>query len=115
MLVKNLQGLLVQKYIEKPSLVKNRKYDIRYFLLIASTKPFLVLTNTGYARLSLEEYTMKDFENRSRENTATHLTNASVQKLHPKFKSQKEGTIMSMDMLRDYFIEQGKTGSKEEF
>lgn len=101
--------------MEKPSLVRNRKYDLRYFLLIGCTKPYLVLTNTGYARLSLEDYNLNDFDSTSRENKATHLTNASVQKLHPQFKEQKESTIMSMDMLRDYMLENKVSASKEEF
>merc|ERR1711907_660591 len=37
---------------------------------------------------------------------STHLTNASVQKFHPKFKDQKEDTIFSMDMVRDYFLKE---------
>lgn len=83
-LVKKLQGLTIQKYLEKPCLVRKRKFDIRYFMLIACTKPYLVMTNTGYARLSLEDYcidpsvepTCLNLE--TREERARHLTNASV-------------------------------------
>lgn len=96
----------MQKYLENPSLVNNRKYDIRYFMLVACTKPLLVLTNTGYARISLEEYTTENFGANSKEDKTTHLTNASVQKYHPKFKELKEDTIYSMDMLRDYMLKE---------
>lgn len=47
---------LIQKYIENPLLVDKRKFDIRCFVLVASTSPFLVFYADGYARLSLKEY-----------------------------------------------------------
>ena len=56
-LSKKLSGLIVQKYMENPSLIHKKKYDLRYFMIIACTRPYLVLTHTGYARLSLEELT----------------------------------------------------------
>ena len=102
--MKKLGGLIVQKYTEKPSLVNNRKYDLRYFMLIACTKPYLVLTHTGYARISLEEYQTENFGEDTKEARACHMTNASVQKYHPKFKEEKESTILSMDQLRDHMI-----------
>ena len=103
-LVKHLGGLIIQKYEEKPSLVNNRKYDLRYYMLIACTKPYLVLTNTGYARISLEEYQTANYGSDTKEDRACHMTNASIQKYHPKFKEEKESTILSMDQLRDHMI-----------
>lgn len=105
-LVKQLGGLVVQKYLEKPSLVKNKKYDVRYFMLIACTKPYLVMTHSGYARLSIEDYTTENFGDGTKSEKTTHLTNAAVQKAHPKFKEVKEDTIMDLNQLADYFIEQ---------
>jgi hypothetical protein len=43
-------------------------------MVVASMKPYLVLYNHGYVRLSLNEYTTDDFE----KNKITHLTNNSV-------------------------------------
>lgn len=77
-LVKKLGGLVIQKYNEHPSLINNRKYDVRYFMLIACTKPYLVLTQTGYARISLEEYNTENYGDDSKEARACHMTNASV-------------------------------------
>ena len=76
--MKHLGGLIIQKYEEKPSLVNNRKYDLRYYMLIACTKPYLVLTNTGYARISLEEYQTANYGSDTKEDRACHMTNASI-------------------------------------
>lgn len=105
-LAKKLNGLIVQKYMENPSLINKKKYDLRYFMIIACTKPFLVLTHSGYARLSLEDYKTDGFGKNDKFDKSTHLTNASVQKFHPKFKEQKEDTIFSMDMVCDYFLKE---------
>lgn len=69
---------MIQKYNETPSLINNRKYDLRYFVLIACTRPYLVLTHTGYARISLEEYRTEGFGDGTKEDRACHLTNAAV-------------------------------------
>lgn len=92
--------------MENPSLINKKKYDLRYFMIIACTKPYLVLTHTGYARLSLEDYQTENFGKNDKFDKSTHLTNASVQKFHPKFKEQKESTILSMDMVCDYFLKE---------
>ena len=76
-LAKKLQGLVIQKYIENPLLINGKKFDIRCFMLIVSTKPFLVLTNPGYVRVSLEDY-CSDTKLETKEQRARHLTNASI-------------------------------------
>jgi tubulin--tyrosine ligase like protein 10 len=73
-------------------------------MLVACTKPYLVLTNSGYIRMSLEDYNLDTFGTGDKKDKTTHLTNASVQKGHPKFKELKESTIMSMDQLGEYMI-----------
>lgn len=62
-------GRIIQKYIHNPLLIKKRKFDIRCYMLIASTKPLLVLFHHGYLRLSMNEFQNDD------NNLITHLTN----------------------------------------
>ena len=74
--VREHRSALIQKYIENPLLVEKRKFDVRAFMLVASTQPFLVLYNSGYARLSLNEFTLANFEEAGEK--ITHLTNNAV-------------------------------------
>ena len=62
-------GRIIQKYIHNPLLINKRKFDIRCYMLIASTKPMLVLFHHGYLRLSMNEFHNDD------NNLITHLTN----------------------------------------
>lgn len=76
-------------------------------MFIACTKPYFVLTNPGYVRLSLEDYSTDNFGKGDKLEKSVHLTNAAVQKTHPNYKDQKDSSIMSMKQLGEYFVEQG--------
>jgi len=93
LLVKELNEIVVQRYVENPLLVEGRKFDIRAYMLVVCMKPYLVLYNHGYVRLSLNQYTTEGFE----KDLITHLTNNSVQKHHPDYKNLKEKSIISID------------------
>ncbi|KAK3105402.1 hypothetical protein FSP39_024394 [Pinctada imbricata] len=90
---------IVQRYIQNPLLLEGRKFDIRAYLLIASTSPFLVLYHKGYIRLCCGKYKEDDTE------MSTHLTNQFVQKKDPNYKDVKEDTAWSMDKFNQYINE----------
>ncbi|GFO22072.1 protein polyglycylase ttll10-like isoform x1 [Plakobranchus ocellatus] len=87
---------IVQRYINKPMLLDNRKFDIRSYMMIASTVPYLVVFHQGYVRLSCQKYDQADT------NLTTHLTNQFVQKKDPMYKDYKEDTAWTMDKFNDY-------------
>ncbi len=67
---------LVQKYLEKPMLIMNRKFDIRIWVLVTNGLKGFVFQE-GYVRLSSLEYSCTDSP---ANNTFMHLTNNAVQK-----------------------------------
>ena len=89
-LVKTMEKTVVQRYIEKPLLYKGKKFDIRCFMYIACSKPFLVLFNEGYLRCSLNDYSLETFGSQEK---MTHITNQSVQKKHPQYKELKDQSV----------------------
>ncbi|CAD8180002.1 unnamed protein product [Paramecium octaurelia] len=99
----NLKKCIVQKYIQNPLLLDGRKFDIRCYVLIATSRPLFVLFQHGYLRLSVDKYNVEDMDDEK--NRYKHLTNAAIQKKHPSFSSSKESTIWSMQQLEQYLIE----------
>lgn len=66
-------NLIVQEYISNPLLLKNRKFDIRAYILIAETSPYyLLFYHEGYLRVSVKEFDMHGGRD-------VHLTNSHVQ------------------------------------
>ncbi|XP_058819906.1 tubulin glycylase 3B-like [Topomyia yanbarensis] len=69
---------VAQKYIEKPLLIHNTKFDIRQYFLITFTGNQLKvwMYRNSYLRFSSLEFNLDDF------NEAIHLTNYSIQKYY---------------------------------
>lgn len=55
---KKVANYTVQRFINKPLLLDNRKFDVRAFMLVASTKPLIVyMFNETYFRATTKTYT----------------------------------------------------------
>ena len=66
---------IVMRYINDTVLMGGHKFDMRTYLLIASTKPFLVFYHDGFIRRSQKKYTSAS----SLKDKNVHITNAGSQ------------------------------------
>jgi hypothetical protein len=80
-------------------------------MIVVCMKPYLVLYQPGYVRMSLNAYTTENFA----KDKITHLTNNSVQKNHPEYKTLKEKSIISIESLVENIIAMGKVQTREEY
>lgn len=62
-------GRVFLRYIQNPLLLKGKKFDVRSYLLIACTCPFVVFFRHGYVRLTCNLYDPRSSD------PSTHLTN----------------------------------------
>ncbi|XP_074655111.1 uncharacterized protein LOC141908801 [Tubulanus polymorphus] len=90
---------IVQRYINDPLLVEGKKFDIRAYMMIPSTSPFMLYYHGGYLRLSIHKYNKDDAD------MTTHLTNQYIQKKDPMYKEMKEDTVWSEERFNEYINE----------
>lgn len=83
---------VIQKYIERPLLIHDRKFDIRLWVLI-SHEHKCYLFSEGYIRMSSYPYSCDTAD--SLENRYIHLTNNAVQRLDRKYGMFEDGNILS--------------------
>ena len=83
--------LIVQRYVERPLLVRQRKFDIRQWVLVTSVNPLVVwMYSNYYLRFSSKEYTTGDLAD-----AEVHLTNQSVQKHSTEYGAAVESNMWS--------------------
>jgi len=87
--------LIVQKYVEKPLLYNNRKFDIRVWVLVTDNCK-IYYYKRGYLRTSSSEFTMDSTFK------FIHLTNNCLQQYGKDYGKYEEGNIISFDTLQDY-------------
>ncbi|KAL1777315.1 inactive polyglycylase TTLL10 [Sigmodon hispidus] len=90
------QARVVQRYVQNPLLLDGKKFDVRSYLLIACTMPYMVFFGHGYARLTLSLYDPHSSD------LSGHLTNQFMQKKSPLYMLLKESTVWSMEHLNRY-------------
>ncbi len=89
---------IVQKYIERPLLINNRKFDIRVWVLLTQELDCYFFKE-GYLRTSSTEYKIDpdDIDNKF-----VHLTNNAIQKFSDKYGSFEDGNQMSFQAFQQY-------------
>lgn len=90
-------SFVIQKYIEQPLLINNRKFDIRIWVLYYQSK--LYVSKDGYIRTACEEFSINDNDITDQ---YIHLTNNAIQKNAEKYGQYEDGNQMSFQMLEDY-------------
>mmetsp|Transcript_40304 Transcript_40304/g.64902 ORF Transcript_40304/g.64902 Transcript_40304/m.64902 type:complete len:571 (-) Transcript_40304:3345-5057(-) len=87
--------VVVQKYIDKPALFGNRKFDLRTYLLVASTDPLLVFYHDAFVRRSEHVYRT---DGNSLTDKKSQITNSRSQ--------SKENHFFSFEQLQEVLTEQ---------
>lgn len=83
--------LLVQKYLHRPYLIGNSKFDLRIYVYVTSYDPLRIYMFTdGLVRFASCKYSssMKSLSNKF-----MHLTNYSVNKLNAEYKPNSDGKL----------------------
>ncbi|EOB09218.1 Putative tubulin polyglutamylase TTLL10, partial [Anas platyrhynchos] len=93
------QARIVQRYIHQPLLLEGKKFDVRSYLLIACTAPYVLFFAQGYVRLTCTNYdAMSD-------DLTVHLTNQYMQKKNSLYSQLKDETVWRMEHFNSYINE----------
>lgn len=63
---------IIQKYVERPLLIHNRKFDIRIWVLVTQSIKFYIYKD-GYIRTSCNDFSLENIGD-----NLTHLTNNAI-------------------------------------
>ena len=101
-------GAVVQEYLQNPLLLEGYKCNLRVFLIIQSTDPFLCYLHRGYyTRASML------YEEGQKEQRMAYLSNLRAQKLHKDFNKIENELVWSQSRFEEYITEKyadGKDG-----
>ncbi|XP_035758038.1 inactive polyglycylase TTLL10 [Egretta garzetta] len=93
------QARIVQRYIHQPLLLEGKKFDVRSYLLIACTAPYVLFFAQGYVRLTCVNY------DAASDDLTVHLTNQYMQKKNSLYDQLKDETVWRMEHLNSYINE----------
>ena len=89
---------VIQKYIEKPLLIHNRKFDIRVWVLVTQTENCYFFQQ-GYLRTSSEKFSLDNLNS-----SFIHLTNNAIQKEGSEYGKFEAGNQMSFKQFQEYLL-----------
>lgn len=97
---------IVQKYIYRPLLYRNRKFDIRCYVLVTIFNNNIqgYLYKEGYLRTSCSEFSLSQVNDKF-----IHLTNDAIQKNSPDYGKFEDGNKLSYQEFQDYLDEIGQS------
>ena len=111
------KGFVISRYISKPHLINQYKYDLRVYVLVTSYDPLVIyLYEDGLCRFATEKYSLKVKNLKKR---FVHLTNYSVNKKADNYQANEDGeeqleeedgaqpSKWSFKQLKEHIIETG--------
>ena len=87
--------IVLQKYIEKPFLYNNRKFDMRIWVLLTHKMDCFIFKE-GHLKACSLEYNLEN------NNSFIHITNYSLQKYSKLFSKYEEGNEISFNKFQEY-------------
>ena len=94
--VSNVRSFIIQKYIERPLLIHQRKFDIRVWVLVTHEMR-VYFFKEGYLRTSSELYST---DSETVNNRNIHLTNNAIQKFGNKYGQFEDGNQLSFNKFQ---------------
>ena len=108
---------VVQRYLHKPFLIDELKFDLRIYVLVSGIDPLRVyIYEEGLCRLSTVKYQAPSANNLG--NLYMHLTNYAINKFHKDYEKNKTsvsddiGHKRSLTYTMRYIEEQGHDSKK---
>ena len=94
---KNEDNWIVERYIDNPLLIDNRKFDLRLYVAVTSFNPLKVyLHKEGLCRLATEKYSNETYDQKY-----AHLTNYSINKHNVKKAPSEDEDLDNDERLND--------------
>uniref|UniRef100_A0A7S2S518 Uncharacterized protein n=1 Tax=Mucochytrium quahogii TaxID=96639 RepID=A0A7S2S518_9STRA len=95
---------IIQDYLKKPLLIHGKKFDIRVYMLIASSMPYFVFYHPGYLRRSITNY------KEGSTNQTNFLTNTHYQSLVANFELTDH--IWGFERFQKYLSDHNVAGAQ---
>ncbi|CAI2384071.1 unnamed protein product [Moneuplotes crassus] len=93
-----MKSFVIQKYIERPFLIHDRKFDIRLWVLVSHTGKCHFFKE-GYLRTSATKFSMDDS---NPDDPHVHLTNNAIQKSLKGYGQFEDGNQLSFKQFQEY-------------
>ena len=106
-----IKEYVITKYIMNLDLIKNKKYDLRLYVLISGLKPLRIYLNKqGLVRIASEEYSL---DINSIGNKYIHLTNTDINRknknyVYPNNFNDEKANIWNLNTYKKYLKQKNK-------